>query len=680
MHKSKIATSNIAKENEEVIFDEQTKAYIIKQDINKAVYTYMEDYGKEVILNRAIPDLRDGMKPSHRYFIWECYLKGLGPKAKHQKLAKLAGATLSFHPHTPDSIEGAAVILSQDWIKNVPLVDIHGNNGSIDGSSAAASRYIKARYTKYADLVIGNLDKLKDSILIPSYDNTDVIPKYYPSKMPIILMNNQSGIALGMSTDILPQNPAEMIDCSIAILENKTKEEVRKLYNGPAFVSGGLIIKNKKQIDKLFNEGKGKFKIQSTYKIDNKNNAIYITSLPINVTTKKAIESITYLAEKLPDIEEIIDQTTDNHNVNIKICCKRLNEEKLHDLAHTIIAKSACTANLSANHIIIAEGEPQLLGIYDTLDKWVKFRIETKMKELAFDLASLDKDLIKISYKLDILKHKNELLDLVKNENSLKNANKVLGYDELPEELAKLIKATTLSFLTKDNEEEQINLQNNYTNKKEKYDKLLKISKSKTLIKNEIINELKEIKTILPKTTSKLINESMKVEVKAKKKVPTLSVIAEGMSLVNSSRGDTIDDTNHLYVFLKSGALLKYNSIKLNSLNLMNTPLNRVINKLKANDRILYCCSDKTLPDAIIVCSKEGRAKRIEKKTLQKLRDLSTASAVRQYHKEEIEYFTTDNTLTYKIGHNKYELYDFVLERSDSLNSAGRLARKKVKK
>lgn len=676
----KIATSNIAKDNEKIIFDEVTKANIIQQDISKAVFNYMEDYGKEIILDRSIPDLRDGMKPSHRFFIWHCYRNNVGPKAKHIKLARLAGGTLAFHPHTPTSIEQTAVNLSQEWNKNLPLVDIHGNNGSIDGSEAAASRYIKARYTKFAEYAIGNFDKLKDYLLMPSYDNEDVVPKYFPSKLPMVLMNNQSGVAIGLASTILPQDPTEMIDCSISILKGESKEETRKLYNGPAFISGGIIINPKKQVDKLFETGKGSFKVQSTYKIDNKNNIIHITSLPLHVSTKKAINSIINLVDKLPDIENVIDQTVDNLHVDIAIECKRLNKDKLDNLAQTIIVKSACSTNFSANHTIIAEGTPQLLGIYDTLTKWTNFRIESKMKEIAYDLNKLSSELEKIGYKIQILDHKDALLDLIKQENSLKNANKIFDYDKLPEDLVKMLKTTTLTFLTKDSENEQKQLRETYKNKTKRYNNLSALSKSKKLIKENIIDELEKIKKEMPKMNSKSSKKEMTAKVKAKKKVPTLSVIAQGMSLVNSSRGETINDENHLYVFMKSGALLKYNSLKLDSLKLMNTPLNRVINKLKANDKILYYCSDKTLPEAIIVCSKEGRAKRIEKKTFEELKPLSTASAVRQYHKEEIEYFTTDNTLDYKIGHTKYQLYDYVLDRSDSLYSGGKLSRKEIKK
>lgn len=664
----------------DLILDDSTKSNILNKDISEALYEYMADYSKDVIMNRAIPDLRDGLKPSHRYFLWQCYISKIGPKDKHVKLVGVAGSTLAFHPHASTSIELAAVGMSQDWIKTVPLVDIYGNNGSIDGSPAAASRYIKARYSEYAKLLIGDIDDLKDHFLIDNYDGTHLVPAVYPSKFPVILMNEQSGIGVGMSTDILPQDPQEMVDCTIAILQGKAKQDVRKLYTGPAFPSGGLVVNNKKQVDKLFEEGLGKFTLQSSYEIDEKNNQIIIKDLPLKVTTDDAMSSLANLIDKYNEIEDIEDLTTGNHEVNIVITCKKSSKQKLEDLAHTLISRSACSKSLSANHLMIAENTPQTLGIYDTLYKWSEFRIATKMLELAHAKSKLTEEIKKLNYRILILDHQDELLDLLMKEKSLANTNKIFKFkDGISDEFSEILKNTTLSFLTKENSKENQVLRNRKQTKDKELSELIRISQSKEEIKNSIIQELKEIAKILPRTNSKIIDSAMKTELKAVKKVPTLSVIAEGLSLANSSKGDTITDENLLYVFLKSGALLKYNSVKLNSLGLMNVPLNRVIDKLKASDKILYCCSDESLPDSIIICSKEGRGKRITKETLQKLRPLATSASVRQYHKEEVEYFTTDEKLTYKIGSRTYELHNSILERNDSLGAGGRKCRKEVK-
>lgn len=664
----------------EVMFDDKTKSNIINKDISEALYEYMADYSKDVIMNRAIPDLRDGLKPSHRYFLWQCYISKIGPKDKHVKLVGVAGSTLAFHPHASTSIELAAVGMSQDWVKTVPLVDIYGNNGSIDGSPAAASRYIKARYSEYARLLIGDIDDLKDHFLVDNYDGTHLVPAVYPSKYPVILMNEQSGIGVGMSTDILPQNPEEMIDCSIAILQGKPKEEVRKLYTGPAFPSGGLVVKNTKQVSKLFEDGTGKFTLQSSYAIDEKNNQIIIKDLPIKVTTEDAMASLANLVDKYNEIDDIEDLTSGNHEVRIVITCKKVSRERLEDLAHTLISRSVCSKSLSANHLMIADNMPKTLGIYDTLDKWCNFRITTKMLELAHAKAKLQDEITKLNYRLLILDNREALLNMLIKERSLENANSIFKLKNgISEEFAAVLQGTTLAFLTKENDKDNKILRDKKESKDTELAKVISISQSKDKIKEEIINELKEIKAILPKSNSKIIDKAMKSELKAVKKVPNLSVIAEGLSLANSAKGETINDDNLLYVFLKSGALLKYNSLKLDSLGLMNVPLNRVIDKLKASDRILFYCSDATLPESIIICSKEGRGKRITKETLQKLSPLATSSAIRQYHKEEVEFLSTDEKLTYKIGSHKYELHESLLEKDDSLGAGGRKCRKELK-
>lgn len=654
-----------------------------ERELSEVLDEYMSDYAKGVILDRAIPDIRDGLKPSHRFFLWECYLEKLHPKAKHKKLAGVAGSTLAFHPHANTSIEQAAITISQDWVKSIPLVDIYGNNGSIDGASAAASRYIKARYNSYAELVIGEIDKLKDELLVPNYDNTCLVPKFYPSKFPIIVMNDQLGIALGMSTNILPSNSKEIIDCTIAILQNKPKEEVREIYKGPDFITGGYLLNDKKEIDKIFDYGIGSFTVQSSYELDPKHNQIIITSLPLKATTESAMNSIISLSTKMTNIENVEDLTEDNHHVRIVITCSKAKEEELDKIAKTIISKSILTSKFSANHLMLSKGKPKLLGIYDCLTEWCDFRTEIKTLELQKDLEILNREIEKLTYRALIFEHRDELLNLMLNEKSLKNVKNIfIQYEVMPEELQNLINSTTLTSLSNDNKDAYDELISKLKSKNQSKDRIVDILKDESLIKNEIIKELLEIKKCMIDRKSILVDELYSASssvINSYKKIPTMSVIGEGMTLLNSSKGDLITDKNCLYVFLKSGSLLKYNSIKLTNLKLMTTPLNRIILKLKADDDILYCCSDQTLPDAILCCSVEGRCKRITKETLQKLAPLSTASSVRQYHKETVEYFTIDDELEYKLNGHLYKIHESNLEKSDSLGSGGRKSRKKVK-
>ena len=302
-------------------------AEIIDKDLAEFSYSSMANYAASVILDRAIPDARDGLKPVQRRIMWQTHLSKLTPKAKFMKLAKLSGLTLAYHAHGSGSISSAAVNLSQDWVRSVPLIDIQGNNGSIDGASEAADRYIEARQAIGAELL---LDKINHNAvdLIDNFDNTEKEPRVLPASFPVAMTNGAAGIAVGISTKILPHNPLELLSASIAMIKNEVKDvkDLNKYIKGPDFPTGGYIIGKKGCRDEI-ETGQGRFTVRGKVKYNTKGDEPYlnIVEIPYSLTTTRLIEKIANVLEnaKALGVIDIRDETQDNHDVSIKLICKK---------------------------------------------------------------------------------------------------------------------------------------------------------------------------------------------------------------------------------------------------------------------------------------------------------------------------------------------------------------------
>ena len=283
---------------DENIFDK-----INEVDLKKTMETSYIDYAMSVIAARALPDVRDGLKPVQRRIMYAMIELNNGPDKPHRKCARIVGDTMGkYHPHGDSSIYGALVNLAQDWSTRYPLVDGHGNFGSVDGDGAAAMRYTEARLSKISIEMLRDIKK--DTVdFIPNFDETEKEPVVLPSRFPNLLVNGTSGIAVGMATNIPPHNLREVIDGVVKIIDNyeidkETEiEELLKIIKGPDFPTGAEIL-GTSGIEQAYRTGRGKIRVRAVSNIEpmeNGKNRIVVTELPYMVNKAKLIEKISEL-------------------------------------------------------------------------------------------------------------------------------------------------------------------------------------------------------------------------------------------------------------------------------------------------------------------------------------------------------------------------------------------------
>lgn len=273
-------------------------------DLKETMENSYIDYAMSVIAARALPDVRDGLKPVQRRVLYSMIELNNGPDKPHRKSARIVGDTMGkYHPHGDSSIYGALVNLAQEWSTRYPLVDGHGNFGSMDGDGAAAMRYTEARLSKISMEMLADINK--DTVdFLPNFDETEKEPVVLPSRFPNLLVNGTSGIAVGMATNIPPHNLREVIDGVVRIIENTqenidtTMEEVCSIIKGPDFPTGAQIL-GTRGIEEAYRTGRGKIRVRAVTSIepmDNGKNRIVVTELPYMVNKAKLIEKISAIS------------------------------------------------------------------------------------------------------------------------------------------------------------------------------------------------------------------------------------------------------------------------------------------------------------------------------------------------------------------------------------------------
>ena len=297
------------------IFDRITEV-----DLKDTMETSYIDYAMSVIAARALPDVRDGLKPVQRRGGYCIVVLNNGPDKPHRKCARIVGDTMGkYHPHGDSSIYGALVNMAQEWNTRYPLVDGHGNFGSEDGDGAAAMRYTEARLSKISMEMVADINK--DTVdFIPNFDETEKEPTVLPSRYPNLLVNGTSGIAVGMATNIPPHNLRETIDAIVKIIDNKVDEnrdteieEIMEIVKGPDFPTGAIIL-GRKGIEEAYRTGRGKIKTRAVSEIETMENGksrIVVTELPYMVNKAKLVEKIASLVKdkKIDGIVDLRDES-----------------------------------------------------------------------------------------------------------------------------------------------------------------------------------------------------------------------------------------------------------------------------------------------------------------------------------------------------------------------------------
>lgn len=380
-------------------------------EVSKFVMDSMAEYAVEAF--RAIPDVRDGLKPVQRRVLWQTHLSHLTPAARHMKLAKLAGLTLAFHPHGAGSCSGAAVGLSEQWLHQFPLIDIHGNNGAIDGSPAAADRYIEARQSQWAyDLLLSPLAN-EPVQLVDNFDGTAKEPLTLPSRLPMALINHCDGMAVGLATAMLPHDPIELIDASIALLNKPdlSVEELAKIVQGPSFPTGGTLVLDHTQHIAELTHGRASYTLSGTIEIDEKAKQLIVTELPWGVTTTTAVKSICDVLQSFTTfVTSVRDETTDWKDIHICIECRKSTPvETLEKLKALLLSKSVLSTKVHCTNNVICDSKPMQLGLSQILKAWLRFRTDWQKNVLQYEHTQLEDKLNIVNAKLTVA----HMIDLV---------------------------------------------------------------------------------------------------------------------------------------------------------------------------------------------------------------------------------------------------------------------------
>ena len=341
-----------------------------------------------VIVSRALPDVRDGLKPVQRRTLYDMYELGLRNERPYRKSARIVGDTMGkFHPHGDSSIYGALVVMAQDFKNSVPLVDGHGNFGSVEGDGAAAMRYTEARLQKITqEVYLGDLDK--DVVtFVPNFDATEKEPSVLPVRVPNLLINGAEGIAVGMATSVPPHNLGEVIDGVIAYMKNPdiSVKEMLEIIPGPDFPTGGIVA-NKSDLEQIYSTGRGKIRLRGkveTEQLKGGKQNLVITEIPypmVGANIGKFLNDVYHLAEskKTTDILDISNQSSKD---GIRIVIELRRGADAENLCNLLYKKTRLEDTFGVNMLAVAEGRPETLGLLDVIRHHVKFQYEMNTRK-----------------------------------------------------------------------------------------------------------------------------------------------------------------------------------------------------------------------------------------------------------------------------------------------------------
>ena len=369
---------------------EDRNGKIIERDIEQEMRTAYIDYAMSVIVQRALPDVRDGLKPVHRRILYTMYEDGLTSDKPYRKSATTVGDVLGrYHPHGDSSVYDAMVRMAQTFSLRYPLIDGHGNFGSIDGDGAAAYRYTEARMSKLSELMLTDIEKNTVDFM-PNFDDRLQEPTVLPSKIPSLLVNGSSGIAVGMATNIPPHNLKEVIDGIIKIIDEDdvSDDELMKIIKGPDFPTGGMIL-GKEAIREAYRTGRGKLTVRAEAEIEELSNGrqkILVTSLPYQVNKAKLIEHIAELVKdkRIEGISELRDESDRENAVRIHIGLKK--DVNAQVVLNQLYKNTQMQDTFGVIMLALVNGEPKILTLRQCLEYYIEHRKDVVLRRTQFDL------------------------------------------------------------------------------------------------------------------------------------------------------------------------------------------------------------------------------------------------------------------------------------------------------
>ena len=453
------------------------------------------DYSMSVIVARALPDLRDGLKPVHRRILYSMYENGYTPDKQYRKCARVVGDVMGkYHPHGDSSIYEAMVRMAQDFSYRHMLIDGHGNFGNMDGDGAAAMRYTESRLAKISLELLRDLNK-ETVNMIPNFDETEVEPEVLPSRFPNILVNGTMGIAVGMATNIPPHNLGEVIDGCVAYIDNHeiTIPEIMEKLKGPDFPTGGIILGNS-GIRKAYETGRGSITIRCKAEIeeDNGKNKIVITELPYGINTFDLKTRIGELVrdKTLEGIADYHDATSLEKGVNIIITLKK--EANPQVVLNNLYKHTQLQSTFGIIFLMIDNGTPKVLNIKDIISKYIDFQKEFIIRRTKFDLKKKEERVhILEGYKI-ALDNIDEVIKIIKEAETdviaRENLIQRFGFDEIQANAILELKLRRLTGLERDK------IENELADLIEQIKELKEILASEQKVLDIIKKELLEIK------------------------------------------------------------------------------------------------------------------------------------------------------------------------------------------
>ena len=362
-------------------------------DLKKTMETSYIDYAMSVIVSRALPDVRDGLKPVQRRILFSMNEMNNTYDKPHKKCARIVGDTMGkYHPHGDSSNYGALVNMAQDWSMRYTLVDGHGNFGSVDGDGAAAMRYTEARLSKIASYMIDDLNK--DTVdFVPNYDETEREPSVLPSRFPNLLVNGTTGIAVGMATNIPPHNLTEVINAVVRLIDNDiegretTIDELMGIIKGPDFPTGGVIM-GTSGISEAYRTGRGKIRVRAVTNIepmDNGKNRIVVTELPYLVNKARLIEKIAEL-HKDKKIDGITDLRDESDREGMRVVIELRRDANPSVVLNLLYKHTQMQDTFGVNNLALVNGEPKVLNLYELLNYYLIHQKDVITRRTKFDL------------------------------------------------------------------------------------------------------------------------------------------------------------------------------------------------------------------------------------------------------------------------------------------------------
>ena len=374
---------------EENIFDK-----IQEVDLKKTMETSYIDYAMSVIASRALPDVRDGLKPVQRRILYAMIELNNGPDKPHRKCARIVGDTMGkYHPHGDSSIYGSLVNMAQEWSTRYPLVDGHGNFGSVDGDGAAAMRYTEARLSKISMEMLSDINKNTVDFM-PNFDETEKEPVVLPSRFPNLLVNGTSGITVGMATNIPPHNLREVINGVVKIIDNiveedrkTTLEEVMSIVQGPDFPTGAMIL-GRRGIEEAYTTGRGKIRVRAVTDIEtmaNGKSRIVVTELPYMVNKARLIEKIAELHrdKKVDGITEIRDES---NREGMRVCIELRKDVNANVVLNQLFKHTQMQDTFGVIMLALVNNEPVVMNLLQMLEHYLKHQEEVVTRRTKYDL------------------------------------------------------------------------------------------------------------------------------------------------------------------------------------------------------------------------------------------------------------------------------------------------------